>query len=247
MSLTLRLVPPSGGEATSLTVDKGVFGRDLMSRVEEVLKVPTDSQLLFFQNGSRNAAKRVVDAEKALTDLGVEDGATITVRVNDKAVLPQDSVLRQSISKNGTSSYYYAHANEKELPHEHRYVEGGEPARLVGHEGHITQLVPTRVIEKYSWADEGDFICIYVSGEGESEALLAAKDGKNNEVEVNFDSKSFELLIHGEKRRFALAVPVLENEILPEDSKFRVSAGKRVTLKMKKKKKVTWTRLAKPK
>ena len=65
MSLTLRLVPPSGGEATSLTVDKGVFGRDLMSRVEEVLKVPTDSQLLFFQNGSRNAAKRVVDAEKA--------------------------------------------------------------------------------------------------------------------------------------------------------------------------------------
>jgi hypothetical protein len=63
---------------------------------------------------------------------------------------------------------------------------------------------------------------------------------------VNFDTKSFELVIHGETRRFALAVPVLENEILPEESKFRVSAGKRVTLKMKKKRKVTWTRLAKP-
>jgi len=180
----------------------------------------------------------------------VQDGAVVTVKNVDQEVLPENSVLRQSISKNGGSSYYYAHANEKELPPEHRYVYGGAPAKLA--ETDVANATaepetPTMAIAKYSWADEGDFVCIYVSQEDEADAITAAKDGKSGEVVVNFDAKSVELTIHGQSRNYSLAFRTLENEIVPDESKHRVSAGKRVTLKLKKKRQITWTRLMRPK
>merc|ERR1719433_377942 len=106
--------------------------------------------------------------------------------------------------------------------------------------------MPAQVIEKYSWADEGEYVCIYIGAGDETAAIEAAKDGKAGEVKVDFDLRSVELRISGASKQFALVIRNLEQEIIPEESKHRVSAGKRVTLKLRKKKQGTWMRLVKP-
>mmetsp|Transcript_92770 Transcript_92770/g.198913 ORF Transcript_92770/g.198913 Transcript_92770/m.198913 type:complete len:256 (+) Transcript_92770:65-832(+) len=250
LSLSL-LIPKGGGKQEDLSVEAEITGQDLKVKVQEVLSIAPEHQLLFFQNGSRNAAKVALDDVLSLAAQDVEDGATITVKVNEKEVKSENSALRDSISKNGGSSYYYAHANEKALPPEQRYVYGGAPAKLAEAEAEaaaasLQEAAPAKAIAKYAWADEGDFVCIYISAEDEAEALEAAKDGKNGEVKVEFELKSAELRISGSARNFALVLKNLENEIVPEESKHRVSAGKRVTLKLKKKRQVKWSRLVKP-
>lgn len=252
--LSLRIIASKGAVGT-LQVDSEVDSSALRQKVQEHCAIAAKDQALFFQNGSRNAAKIPIEDSKTLAEQGVEDGAVITVRVGEKVVLPQDSKLRQSIDKNGGSSYYYAHANESELPKELRYVYGGEPAKLNQDDAAATgtqqegqdATPPTQAIQSYSWADEGDFVCIYVGAEGEPAAIEAAGAGKADEVSVKFEAKSVELWIHSATRSFALLLKNLENEIVPSESKTRVSAGKRVTIKLKKKRAVAWTRLLRPK
>lgn len=250
-ALSLRLVTPNSDGATNpIEVQSDATCVALKAKVEEVLGIAAGEQLLFFQNGSRNAAKVELDDERTLSAQGVLEGAAVTVKRVNEQVLTENSVLRQSISKNGGSSYYYAHANEKQLPQEHRYVYGGAPAKLDRPQADGAAAEPqilTKAIAKYSWADEGDFVCIYISHEDEADAIAAAKDGKNGEVDVKFQAKSVELRICAESRCYCLVLDPIENEITPEDSKHRVSAGKRVTLKLRKKRQVTWTRLVRPK
>lgn len=252
-TLSLRIIAPGGAGPGSIEAKSDETGAKLKQRLQESLGM-NEQLLLLYQNGSRNAAKATLEDEPTLEAQGLQDAAVVTVKTLDQEVLPADSVLRKSISKNGGSSYYYAHANEKELPHELRYVYGGAPTKLsdadaenVSGYAAAQPEIPTVAIAKYSWADEGDFVCIYISQEDEADALAAAKDGKGGEVTVNFDSKSAELTIRGDSRTYSLAFRSLENDIIPEESKHRVSAGKRVTLKLKKKRQVTWTRLVRPK
>lgn len=249
--LNLRLVTPNSDGATSqIEVQSDANCVALKIKVEELLGIPQNEQLLFFQNGLRNAAKVSLNDENTLENQGVEDGAAISVKHVKEQVLKEDSVLRHSISKNGGSSYYYAHANEKELPLEHRYVYGGAPAKLANAEcpNEINEPQKSmKAIAKYSWADEGDFVCIYISHEDEADAIDAAKAGKNSEVDVRFLPKSVELRISAESRCYCMVLDPIENEIVPEESKHRVSAGKRVTLKLRKKRALTWTRLVRPK
>jgi len=244
--LLLRIVPPKGGQQTSLSVRGASTGADLKAVLEKALGFAAETQTLLCQNGSRNAAKLPVDDARGLRDQGVEESAMITVRVNEEIVTPEASALRQSIAKNGGQSYYYAHANEKALPLEHRYVYGGEPARLdaPGAEQARSILTVPQAISQYSWADEGEFVCIYISADGEQDAIRAAGDGKAEQVRVDWDTRSFELRIESWPRPFALVLRNLENEIVAAECKHRVSAGKRVTLKLKKRRQITWTRLA---
>jgi len=247
----LKVIPPKGGQPSPVAADVGMTGKDLKDLVQDIAKAAPETLLLFFQNGSRNAAKVAVDDAKTLAEQGIEDDATITIRVNEAEVSPGQSALRQSIAKSGGSSYYYAHANEKALPSEHRYVYGGAPAKLddkTAEEAAVAQQesAPAVPISKYSWADEGDFVCIYVSAEAEGEALAAAGDGKGGQVSAEFGVKTVELRIKASPRDFALVLRNLENELVPEECKHRVSAGKRVTLKLRKRRQVTWSRLVKP-
>lgn len=103
-----------------------------------------------------------------------------------------------------------------------------------------------QAIAKYSWADEGGFVCVYVTTEGEAAAVAAAGDGKSGEVEAKFEERSVELKIGTGAKVFALALKDLEGRIVPKESSWRVSAGKRVTIKLKKKAITTWTRLLRP-
>jgi len=250
-ALALTILVSKAGQPTTtpVTAPSGATGRALKELVQEATGFAKEEQLLFFQNGSRNSAKAVVDDDQELVAQGVEDGATITVREKEGiAVNSEESVLRQSIAKNGRQSYYYAHANEKALPMEHRYVYGGEPAKLETPEAGDIEPAPEalQTISKYSWADEGDFVCIYIGADGEPEAIAAAGDGKSGQVSVEFGQRSLELRIAGDGKTHALIMRLLENEISPEECKHRVSAGKRVTLKLRKKRTLAWTRLVKP-
>jgi len=231
-------------------VDPESTGETLRQRVQEALGHEPSQQLqLFFQNGSRNAVKVPLDEAQTLAAQGVENDASITVKDVDQVVAAEDSALRKSIAKNGGQSYYYAHANENQLPPEVRYVSGGEPIKLTSEQtsqnaaaAEAPAKADAKVLAKYSWADEGDFVCVYISAENEPEAIAAAGDGKGGEVQVTFDARSVELRITGAKV-FALTLKDLEKDILPDDSKHRVSAGKRITLKMRKKRGGCWTRL----
>merc|ERR1712100_196331 len=130
VTLSLRVITNGSTGPSSVEAQSDATGAGLKLRIQEALGIPEQEQLLSFQNGSRNAAKVALDNDQTLEAQGVQDGAVVTVKNVDQEVLPENSVLRQSISKNGGSSYYYAHANEKELPPEHRYVYGGAPAKL---------------------------------------------------------------------------------------------------------------------
>eukprot|EP00444_Apocalathium_aciculiferum_P025495 CAMPEP_0183438794 /NCGR_PEP_ID=MMETSP0370-20130417/77607_1 /TAXON_ID=268820 /ORGANISM="Peridinium aciculiferum, Strain PAER-2" /LENGTH=254 /DNA_ID=CAMNT_0025627093 /DNA_START=17 /DNA_END=778 /DNA_ORIENTATION=- len=244
--LSLKVIGPKGGQAATMEVGAGITGKELKGLLPDIAGMEPDCMSLLFQNGSRNSVKLILEDSKTLEEQGVKDEATITVRPAEQhAVARSDSFLRQSIAKNGTSSYYYAHANEKALPAEHRYVYGGEPAKLeeLSPEDAAAaqpQAALAQAISSYSWADEGDFVCIYISAEGEVAAVVAAGDGKDGQVNVEFGTKSMELKIRGSPRDFALALRGLENEIVPEECKYRVSTGKRVTLKLKKRRQTTW-------
>mmetsp|Transcript_115027 Transcript_115027/g.199543 ORF Transcript_115027/g.199543 Transcript_115027/m.199543 type:complete len:252 (-) Transcript_115027:121-876(-) len=247
-ALTLRVIGPKGGTPASVEVESEATGSDLKLKVQEALDTVGSEQLLFFQNGSRNSAKVPMDLNASLAAQGIEDAATITVKNSDKEVTSENSALRQSISKNGGSSYYYAHANESELPHELRYVYGGAPTKLAEVSADAPAVIskPARVIEKYSWADEGDFVCVYIFPDNEAEAISAARNGKNGEVTVNWDVKVAELTINAEPSNFQLVLRELEHDILPDECKYSVREGKKITLKLKKKGKQTWTRLVRP-
>merc|ERR1712014_453346 len=80
------------------------------------------------------------------------------------------------------------------------------------------------VIEKYQWADEDKFVKVYIDGSKEPGAVEAAKDGKSNEVSVDFRPMAFTLMVNGDGRRYVMRMNGLFREILPERCKFRVSA-----------------------
>ncbi|CAE7499252.1 Vps41 [Symbiodinium sp. CCMP2456] len=211
-----------------LSVSADITGEALKERLREALGLDAEVTLaLSFQNGSRNSVKKVLEAQQSLGEQGVEDGASLTVKADAVEVRPENSFLRESIRNNGGNSYYYAHANEKELPPELRYVYGGEPIKLESQNadsGDAIKASAARPLTKYSWADEGDFVCIYVSAEGEPEAIEAAICG---EVKVSFDVRSVEVRVCDGAKEFALSLKQLEGEIVAEESKHRVSAGKR--------------------
>ncbi|CAE8582713.1 unnamed protein product [Polarella glacialis] len=219
--LNLSLIYSKANGATALPVCSSLTGQELKERIRETLDISVDaSLLLFFQNGSRNAAKSLVEDAATLAAQGFQDGASVTVKADA----------------------------QEELPPEVRYAYGGAPTKMSEEQApEVTKALPVQSMAKYSWADEGEFVCIYISVEGEPEAVQAAGDGKAGQVQVDFGQRSVDLQILGSEREFRLAFRELEGEIVPEECKNRVSAGKRVTLKLKKKNQVTWTRLVRPK
>jgi len=252
----LRVIPPKTGEAANVEASADETGAALKQRVADALGISPENHVLLFQNGSRNAAKKPVEEAATLAAQNLDDGATITVQESDQYVQRDDSFLRQSIAKNGQTSYYYAHASEKELPIEHRYAYGGAPQKLedeatVKDAASLVESAPVISIIKYAWADEGEVVKLYIGADGEPEAVEAAKDGKGSEVSASYGPRSVELKVRAgaEKGKdFCLLVKDLEHEIRPDECKFRVSAGKRITLTLQKKTaKPTWTRLVRSK
>merc|ERR1740123_2286970 len=80
----------------------------------------------------------------------------------------------------------------------------------------VEEVRPAQAIQDFAWADEGAFVCIYIDIEQEPEAIKAAGDGKAGQVHVDFQKRSFTLLIVGASTNFALIKSELHAEIVPE-------------------------------
>merc|ERR1712206_15678 len=77
-------------EATTVTVEENATGMELARMLEESFSLTPGTHLVLFQSGCRNAQK-----------IKVQDGATLTVKLNELECCRDDSSLRQSIKKNG--------------------------------------------------------------------------------------------------------------------------------------------------
>lgn len=254
--LSLKILTPDadgGGSAMTMILEPTITGNMLKQRVQYMAKALPEDQLIYFQNGSASAPKRPVEDMKTLEAQGIETGAIITVRKagengEGQEDSKENSALRENIQKNGEMSYYYAHKNETPLPLEHRFVSGGAPAKL--EEAPAKDLVastPSVGITKFAWADEGKFVKVYVDAEGEPEVIAGATAAAQN-VRCDFQEESFRLTVDGAttSKRFVLHVNGTDQAIVPGESKFRVSAGKRITISLKKKNpSVTWYKLNK--
>eukprot|EP00931_Biecheleriopsis_adriatica_P116525 TRINITY_DN92160_c0_g1_i1.p1 TRINITY_DN92160_c0_g1~~TRINITY_DN92160_c0_g1_i1.p1 ORF type:complete len:408 (+),score=75.55 TRINITY_DN92160_c0_g1_i1:67-1290(+) len=124
-------------------------------------------------------------------------------------------------------------------------VEGSAEAAGDKKEGAAAEAVCTVPIQKFSWADEGSNVKVYINESSNPAVLAAAGDGRLGRVDCDFQPRSFSLNVHGEDGSlFELKVRGLLHEVLPEKCKVRVSAGKRITVSLAKKEESAWNALS---
>merc|ERR1712070_496940 len=105
---------------------------------------------------------------------------------------------RPKLRENSNYTYGLKPISGQDIPEEIRVAGGGKPVKISAEAAQASDnagLVPTRQITHFSWGEEDQQVSIYVEVEGEPEAVVAAGDGKNGKVEVDFTSRSASLLI----------------------------------------------------
>lgn len=235
--LGLKVIPPDGGPAVPMSVDKVCTGLMLKERVQYITKALPEDQSLFFQAVS--AAEQIqVDDDTTLEVQGVRDGAEITV---SRARTAPASSSGYSIARHGRLSYYHSHRTDPRFDSGQDVQAGGQPVRLEV-SGGIANVVR---IDKYTWADDGKAVKVFIEAEQDPRALKAAGDGRSGKVDATFQEGAFRLTVTDETRTFVLNVPKLHREIAPQECKVRVSEGKRITVTLKKREpEWTWFALA---
>jgi hypothetical protein len=176
-----------------------------------------------------------------------------------------DDAVHNSINDKGDTSYYFGSSRKSNLTEEQRIVSGGAPQKIAEGE---TQTLPTtealpsasamfedgaiepgrarKAIKNYAWGDEKEVVKIYISKDSEPDAIQYAGDGKDGQIEVKYLPKALRVIVHGPQLDHMLLLDRIYYEIIPEESTFRVSANKRITLTLKKKEIFTWLKLLKP-
>ncbi|GIL57308.1 hypothetical protein Vafri_12556 [Volvox africanus] len=153
-------------------------------------------------------------------------------RIQGAAEQPADQKPGQQYSKNALQaniedkreqSYYYAHAPRG---------TSEEPAPLpvpVVLERSTAEVPPAIVtIFNYAWADEGEFVKVYIPLEG-----VGAKC-RDDDIRVSFEERLFQVDVHGFKPRQVqrLLIQKLSGDITPDDCRVKRLANKVVvTLK----------------
>lgn len=251
-------------------------GLKFKQRIEKICGIPSDDMELFCRNSeSKECKQKWLSEDASLQDQEVIDGAQIAVGVHgmrgssepiedpETGEVPDDHV-QTSINTKGDTSYYFAHARKSELSEEQRIVSGGTPQKIAEGEAQALSTAeplppssaifddgedtdrPRKAIKNYAWGDEKEVMKIYISKESEPEAIQAAGDGKDGQVEVKFLPKALRLTVHGKQLDHVLLLERIYYEIVPEECSFRVSLNKRMSLTLKKKETFTWLKLLKP-
>jgi hypothetical protein len=88
-------------------------------------------------------------------------------------------------------------------------------------------------ITRYAWADEGEQVKIYVGADNEPEVVKLVSDDKKN-VACNFTQEGIVLKVTGGNASHVLLLSPLSGLVVPEESKFRISPGKRIVITLKK-------------
>jgi len=237
---------------------------------------PDDMELFARNGEGKECKQKWLSEESTLQEQEVVDGAQIAVGVhgmrggnNSEPVVDPETgevadAVQASINNKGDTSYYFAHSKKCELSEEQRIVSGGSPLKISEGYGQALSEVdrppaaeymfedeeapgrPRKAIKNYAWGDEKEVVKIYISQDSEPDAIEAASDAKDGQVEVKFLEKALRLIVHGEKLDHVLLLENIYYETIPADNKFRVSPNKRITLSLKKKEPFTWLKLLKP-
>eukprot|EP00747_Dinoflagellata_sp_TGD_P187090 gnl/TRDRNA2_/TRDRNA2_44572_c0_seq1.p1 gnl/TRDRNA2_/TRDRNA2_44572_c0~~gnl/TRDRNA2_/TRDRNA2_44572_c0_seq1.p1 ORF type:complete len:278 (-),score=48.51 gnl/TRDRNA2_/TRDRNA2_44572_c0_seq1:90-923(-) len=246
--------PVDDSNSCCVSVASGISLAALRIRIADIVQVPEQQQVLYFQNaeGTHSVKPTLLSDDWSLGEQGVRDRAV---------VFCHKPTFDKQESKQCDSLYYMWTANERRVPDELRYANReahGVPERLhedAAHSGAVESISgstcatakPTRPISNYSFVDEGKHVKVYVASESEGEAVAAASNDTSS-VESEFLQDSFHVAVLGPQARHLLAVEQLTRSIIPTESKVRVSAGKRITITLAKEKKdVTWHSLVRKK
>ena len=165
-----------------------------------------------------------------------------------RTISSEDSKLRSSIQSFGSNSYYYAHSRSKDfVVPDHAIVTtgpgiitGGAPVKLSEGNSNISGEV-IRKIEKYSWCDDGSRVQVFVD-----DPKILPLLQKDEAVTCEFYHDRVRVNVRESERSvFSLDLLNLSEEILPSDSTYKVTPGKRVTVNLKKKGDQKWFSLRK--
>eukprot|EP00670_Eutreptiella_braarudii_P007336 CAMPEP_0174287270 /NCGR_PEP_ID=MMETSP0809-20121228/15136_1 /TAXON_ID=73025 ORGANISM="Eutreptiella gymnastica-like, Strain CCMP1594" /NCGR_SAMPLE_ID=MMETSP0809 /ASSEMBLY_ACC=CAM_ASM_000658 /LENGTH=158 /DNA_ID=CAMNT_0015383739 /DNA_START=89 /DNA_END=565 /DNA_ORIENTATION=- len=152
----------------------------------------------------------------------------------DESPSPDGDVLNKD-KKFGANSYHYWHNHGKDR------AASGDVAPPPKHElvATETRMVDKRVenIAKYAFSDGKKKVQVYVDWPG-----VGANAHK---VKVNFEKQQFDLRIEEENVDYRLFVPNLRNEIIPEQSTFKVKENQ-IVINCQKLEEISWYELKKP-
>merc|ERR1712032_1652579 len=115
------------------------------------------------------------------------------------------------------------------VPDELRIASGGEPQKLDDKEADNDVR-----ITKYTWANDGKNIKVFIEAAEEPRAVEAAWLRNHSNVKIDFTDSGFSMMVPDEGRSFVLNIPNLHKEIVPRESKVRVSQGKKITVSCRK-------------
>lgn len=233
--IDLVVVPPAaigqeGAVATkNVTIGKRSQVKDLRKAIAEAVgKVAYDELVLYFQNtsGPYSNRLRVLSDDANLKDNGVASGATIVC---------QTAVMEKTKSKGGDSLYYMWSANMPAVAEEQRIQPAGTPKKLGQEDQQAPAAKPFRKIANYSWVDESrKQVKIYITSDEDPLAVAAAGSQEDNLVQPEFGQQSLKITVQGSSTTHVLEIEELEHGIVPDECKVKVSAGKKISITLKK-------------
>lgn len=212
--LRLSIEPPDeGAPLLSLSVESRCTGAALKELVSRHLaKTPPEEQLLYFRSPT---GKVLLDDERLLVEQGVEDGAQVLVR--RRFLSGASSAAPEAVARRGRLSYYNtSRSSHLVVPEELRVVSGGEPVLLE------RRPANTEVqIERFTWANDGHSVKVFIDVAEEPRALRAAGDGRPSRVSLEFpEPYGFRLVVRAPE-----AAPEAALEAAPEEAPAEAQEG----------------------
>lgn len=243
--LRLLVVPPLSGKTSdelkaSARVLSAVPSSDARRLKDMVLEAfrgevkhltPCD-MTLYFQNreGAFSQRLELMDESDSLSMQGVRPGALVVCQL-----VAWDRPTSKLVAD---SAYYAWAACEQVVPDEIRVQQGGAPVLLSQEAPAPAKAAkPTRILKHYSWIDESrSTVKLYISADAEPEAVAAARGPEDARVEADFGEQRLEVRILGENVTYVLVIEVLEHRVLPERCSFKLVAGRRLVVSLRKEK-----------
>uniref|UniRef100_A0A7S1MBQ9 CS domain-containing protein n=1 Tax=Alexandrium catenella TaxID=2925 RepID=A0A7S1MBQ9_ALECA len=234
--IDLIVVPPSavgqdGAVATkNVTIGKRSQVADLRKAIAEAVgKLAYTDLVLYFQNesGPYSNRLRVLSDDFTLKENGVAAGATIVC---------QTAVMEKMKSKGAESLYYMWSQTQPAIAEDQRVQPDGDPKKLGQDKQEAVEgVVPLRKIANYSWVDDSrKLVKIYITSDEDPLALAAAGSEKDSHVEAEFKQQSLKITVKGKSATHVLEVEELEHGIVPDECKVKVSAGKKISVTLRK-------------
>mmetsp|Transcript_72479 Transcript_72479/g.212415 ORF Transcript_72479/g.212415 Transcript_72479/m.212415 type:complete len:258 (-) Transcript_72479:111-884(-) len=237
--LELTVVPPSAigqeGAVATKNLSIGQFSQvaALRQSVGELFgygKPAAQDLVLYFQNESGPYSHRlkVLSDDCNLQENKMTSGATIVCQIG---------VQEKLKSKGGESLYYMWAVNLPEVPEEQRITDREGVPKLLGQDKQVPEAaaLPVRKMSSYSWVDDSrKLVKIYITSAEDPLAIAAAGLQQEGLVSAEFGQQSLKIKVLGKSATHVLEIEELEHGIVPAECKVKVTAGKKISITLRK-------------